>query len=1050
MASFGRLSNSMLSATIENTLALVNINFDFSVFRVDPSEEYAPIGLALTNTRRQEAESGTIHATACQLGFLFHQLLPNTPRLLYSYGKRTSEILARPDINPEGTENDGPFQGFIGADCTSVWAAATCGPASVGVSLLASMLSRAWGSKEAISIWSELVEERQRQIRAQIQANEIVHPHTKAAANRKMARSELAEWDASARSWLRRADLFMEFNHQQLRLIADNLTIPYSTGGSTFEKVTMAWINSMEVMEKLLCNHPQEACDRAVLLAVSSWHLYPDLLVFQQEAKKIVFKDSLVPSAGVLSLGLEYKGPSKNMTKWSLALSHLRYYGDPVSVSSHEDHSRVRFQQLWLVVLGAVFRQWNVSYANFDLAVDWCRDLHAVVASAGAATDFPELSWIVKLCSAPADVYDTNQATRLIKYGWRRGTKLLGNAEMAMHSPYFGLLNPHVIDAMKEATDVDCGISYLRGMASHASIGNRQGIISYSGTLDQNITYTEWATTTPVEVSMWQWAGHSYLEEATRKSTPKHIRWICLHGKEKETSHLELLKKRGREISNGGEICYLADEDDLPKFVKRNDFKWRHPPLVFHRAPEELSFVPLHRLRSWKDDGFNSFHLHLDLRGYDKALILSYWNSYTSTAAIVAPLEQVKDCLRQSFQPRRVVQYLLASVTLTPSNQPGIKGFSNRNELKRKAPMDEHQLEEQNDTSGSETSARPFDATGAFSLMSSRCNKSKVWLMSLRVLEVAEELYKQLPKATVSLRLLEQDLLKAKWLPLPIRSILDDNNPMDSFINATKATASHFLEGMSRADAFACIAMFESGQFNIDPEQLNEVVALCCEDSIFVAGRLLSDPSTKSQGAHIRHLVGNIGHPGMVLLVSPLEPRIRPLKHDAQLVEHQPYDGKYDNRFRGTSLHLSFTTWKMALDWHNTGEIDQEIFLLESVVAVQDNGNWIADIDVIEIEKGGTDVIEQFNCTEECASKALDHSDVVSIDCWEELLDPPPCTGVFRARGNWAARLAVASILAQQGKGHAAVVIGSESICWHCLRVLYAEPELHVPQIIIF
>lgn len=334
--------------------------------------------------------------------------------------------------------------------------------------------------------------------------------------------------------------------------------------------------------------------------------------------------------------------------------------------------------------------------------------------------------------------------------------------------------------------------------------------------------------------------------------------------------------------------------------------------------------------------------------------------------------------------------------------------------------------------------------------MSSRCNKSKVWLMSLRVLEVAEELYKQLPKATISLRLLEQDLLKAKWLPLSIRSILDDNNPMDSFISATRATASHFLKGMSRADAFACIAMFESGQFNIDPEQLNEVIALCCEDSIFVAGMLLSDPSAKSQGAHIRHLVGNIGHSGMVLLVSPLEPRIRPLKHDAQLVEHQPYDGKCDNRFRGTSLHLSFTTWKMALDWHNTGEIDQEIFLLESVVAVQDNGNWIADIDVIEIEKGGTDVIEQFHCTEECASKALDHSDVVSIDCWEELLDPPPCTGVFRARGNWAARLAVASILAQQGKGHAAVVIGSESICWHCLRALYAEPELHVPQIIIF
>jgi hypothetical protein len=59
----------------------------------------------------------------------------------------------------------------------------------------------------------------------------------------------------------------------------------------------------------------------------------------------------------------------------------------------------------------------------------------------------------------------------------------------------------------------------------------------------------------------------------------------------------------------------------------------------------------------------------------------------------------------------------------------------------------------------------------------------------------------------------------------------------------------------------------------------------------------------------------------MVCMVPPHEPRIRPLGHDASLVSHPPYDGTLTDSFQGTSLHLSFTTWKVPLDWDSTGDM---------------------------------------------------------------------------------------------------------------------------------
>jgi hypothetical protein len=172
MASIGKLNNSFLSALNETTLPLANINFDFSLLKIEAPTEYSPLGKALAPRRREAAEYGPKHQTARKLGALFEQALPKTPRLLLAYGKRASEIMQSPDINPSGKETHGPFADFVGADGSSIWAAATSGASSITVHLLASLLARAFDGPKATSVWTELIIGRQREIERSLESSQ--------------------------------------------------------------------------------------------------------------------------------------------------------------------------------------------------------------------------------------------------------------------------------------------------------------------------------------------------------------------------------------------------------------------------------------------------------------------------------------------------------------------------------------------------------------------------------------------------------------------------------------------------------------------------------------------------------------------------------------------------------------------------------------------------------------------------------------------------------------------------------------------------------------
>lgn len=199
MASIGKFALSLASATQETTFALANLSFDFAMIRLEAPLEYQGLGTALSKKRKHEAEQGSLHSTARKLGALFADDMPLIPSLSRAYGLRASEIAEDPSFNPVGGTVDGPLAGLIGADGTSIWAAATSGRGALQVHLLACLLARMWPASEATAIWSELVSARRAQLEESLRGIEF-QASALTASQIEVSRESLAEWDASARS----------------------------------------------------------------------------------------------------------------------------------------------------------------------------------------------------------------------------------------------------------------------------------------------------------------------------------------------------------------------------------------------------------------------------------------------------------------------------------------------------------------------------------------------------------------------------------------------------------------------------------------------------------------------------------------------------------------------------------------------------------------------------------------------------------------------------------------------------------------------------------
>ena len=210
-----------------------------------------------------------------------------------------------------------------------------------------------------------------------------------------------------------------------------------------------------------------------------------------------------------------------------------------------------------------------------------------------------------------------------------------------------------------------------------------------------------------------------------------------------------------------------------------------------------------------------------------------------------------------------------------------------------------------------------------------RCeSKLENYYQSLASIKEALDIYERLPSATTNMRVTSKPMYSWNW-----------------------SRSGHETRKASLAHAFACIAMFETGELDLDPHVLGgaAIMAMSYGNSIYVAERMISDPTDILPMCAIRRIIGNIGRPGLSLLVPPQQLKApKPDFGSWNMVNHIPFDGRMEDSFAGTSLHLSFSEYQLAVNVGTYGQRDQEACFVEAIVSVYDCGRWVADIDIMK------------------------------------------------------------------------------------------------------
>jgi hypothetical protein len=380
----------------------------------------------------------------------------------------------------------------MGLDGTSIYAAATSGSKVIALHLLACMLARAWPGPEATAIWVELVASRKSELETTSDPSQLHGLIARTIAQQEVSRPQLAAWDASARAWLRSADEVKRFEQTQLRLIIKDSGLSLSSSGTTYSNVIEAWTMAMTSLQKLILGIPQNISKASVLLGLLSWHIYPDLNVVDPMTN-VKFGDHIVNHGGVVTLGLNREGSADSGVHWSLALSHLRFYGDPVAVERciGSDNGRLTLPELHMIALGCIMSSW-VDCASLDLvaAADCFVALGECLGPAESTIDDTfhlTVPWLGPMTSAARTLVESTGMVRentlgLVEFGRRRARRLLDES-LQSSVPMFGLVNPlllfHMSDRLMDQS-VEASITILRELAELCELHQDDCIIRYT------------------------------------------------------------------------------------------------------------------------------------------------------------------------------------------------------------------------------------------------------------------------------------------------------------------------------------------------------------------------------------------------------------------------------------------------------------------------------------------------------------------------------------------------------------------------------------------
>ncbi|KAF8464874.1 hypothetical protein BDZ91DRAFT_772300 [Kalaharituber pfeilii] len=352
------------------------MDFEYTFSTSEAPLELQSIGKGLSKTRRENAETGSMHLLASRLSALFEGLVEETPKLCKAYGTRAGEIVSHMSAGLADKLNIyGCFADHAGIDATSIWACATLGSSALRVHMLACLIARLWPASEASAIWLELVQERIAYLRRETELyGYIATPSHDVAQTMLLQDFELSEWDRSARAWILCADRVRQHQQTQAMLLINHLNLEVDPYYSTVpQSVISVWRIAMVSMENLITGNSQQVDSGAVLLGVISWHLYPDMRVVGDKTFDLRQHDELIQPRGKIMIG-ESASNSKieeaHGIYWSMVLTSLTDTGEPARIrrSTIPDTTRVNFQQLQQVAMGALLGHWGNTISAEDFS----------------------------------------------------------------------------------------------------------------------------------------------------------------------------------------------------------------------------------------------------------------------------------------------------------------------------------------------------------------------------------------------------------------------------------------------------------------------------------------------------------------------------------------------------------------------------------------------------------------------------------------------------------------------------------------------------------
>lgn len=1112
MTSSGNINASAIAARNDATVALANFNFELSLFthKIAPPREFEEIGRHLSASRLKEAQDGTRHSIARKLGILFKSVIPSTPELIKAYGTRASEIARSNTANPRGDDKShGVFASNIGADGTTLWAAATSGRPAIACHLLACMLARMWDPPEATSIWVEIVSARKDEVERKLLDEGEVEQELLTAAAQTFQRSDLADWDASARAWLRVADSAMASRQIQLRLIIDNLRLPVNTKHNTYENIIQAWTSAMVQMEKLLEGVPLLRLQSGdICLGLSSWHLYPNMVHLSSESKTIEQNDPLFRGGGIVTLGLEpleagdYE--AHRSVYWSLPLAHLRYYGLPVSrcrnISTAERDRLTMDEFLW-VMTSAYMRSWDGGTAPKTSVIQYFGDVstsldqailqaHNTFRSAGlqvseqqapSSANCPSVtSWLSLLAKT-----SRHYLSRLNEERVQR----LRNLGLEYCKTFAGEPFQHIFNAsnfLKAAYDLEDKIKLLREVAETLRDTSQdrdyEYIIAYkcklSGLTADFIT-VEYATAFPEP---------EIPEEGEFRGQKSHRRWLA-KGSTDDGQDFEEQRNDfdGRVVDQNKEH---PNDATAAAMERKQSLREARIEVIHQRAGELRSKGENVAVVPSSNTSFPVFERRLGRRAAKNGetidesrkhpVILIERKGRQSTSRhkqSITPKEEPRITIKLS--PTSIISY-----ELIYGDVHDIALFRRQRDRAQRPYALIHQPGSPTvDRQRPHTYTMPIEKIMEyftarkvnFEKLAKKLDRSADLNANLLGLCLAANLYNDLDGATVDVRTAQFDFSKAHWVTSAIHAarrakressgregsniILQSGRQEAnlgahrSFQGSPASLLSIHPRDIDHATCFACITMFETGTFNLHPDQLSNVFAFPSADSLYVASALLRDPASNPKQTAIQRCTGNIGRAGVAFLVPPVEPLIREYGiGEWYEYNRTDFDGTLDDYFSGTSLHLSFSEASMQVDVGYSGGRDIEAYLLETLVSVYDQQRNIGELDILATFASNR-LITEFLTAEEC-NHSFNSPDVsaigkqktehptkvgfISIDNFAEIIKPPSQPGIIRARGNWQARLAAASICIAKGYR---VILRPERICLNCLTKMYIEGE---------